>query len=170
MTHEIGGSMKLNERDVQHIIATHYYNTGVNLMIPNVYWGLNFNHELDLLVLSTSNYGTEIEIKTSVADCKKDIEKAHKHYDKRLKYLYFAVPSEIYEKCLDFIPENAGILVIHSINEEHKTRFVVDEKRKPVKNKSAVAFTSSEVLKIKTLLSMRYWSLLRSITIKKFKK
>ena len=47
-----------------------------NVIVPNVSWGIfrpgiGQLHEIDLLVLSGSNYATEVEIKVTKADLKR---------------------------------------------------------------------------------------------------
>ena len=46
-----------------------FFNYRANLIVPNISWGLGL-HECDLLVLTSSGYATEIEIKVSKADLK----------------------------------------------------------------------------------------------------
>ena len=57
-----------------------------HIVVPNVSYGLGFNHELDLLSISTpAHIGTEIEIKVSVSDLKRDAKKKHPHKDHRIR-------------------------------------------------------------------------------------
>ena len=50
--------------DIEIAIANHL-NTNQNLIVPNISYGLGFHYELDLLVVTKSNYADEIEIKIS---------------------------------------------------------------------------------------------------------
>lgn len=75
-----------------------------NIVVPNVDWGF-LNHEADLLVLSKSNYLTEVEIKRSWSDFMADFKKKHSHYDPKLSHLYYAVPSSIAQKVFDWLYE-----------------------------------------------------------------
>ena len=69
-----------------------YYRS--HYVVPNVYWGLDFYHELDLLSISKSGrVGTEIEIKVSKSDLKRDQEKRHGHRDSRISQLFFCWPT-----------------------------------------------------------------------------
>jgi len=65
-----------------------------HIVVPNVSWGF-LNHEADLLICSKDGYLTEIEIKRSWQDFKKDFKKDHTHDDEKLTYFYYAVPEKI---------------------------------------------------------------------------
>ena len=66
-----------------------------------------------MLALNKSGYATEVEIKVSVSDLKKDIHKKHAHIGgtwgrgiDKIKYLFFAIPEAIYNtETIDMIPE-----------------------------------------------------------------
>ena len=94
-------------------------------IIPNVYFGpFDGSHEFDLAVIRKSGYLVEVEIKRSVNDTIADSKKAHRHKDphNRIAELYFAVPEEIYEKCLPYIPDHAGILSLAGESGKFVTR------------------------------------------------
>src|SRR5262245_35861210 len=95
--------------EIETIIA---YKFGVrrNIIVPNVSWGLGL-HECDILIVSQSGYATEVEIKISKYDLKKDLVKGHGHANDKIKYLVFAIPEKI-EQHIDLIPAEAGIIVI----------------------------------------------------------
>ena len=63
------------------------FNYNQNLIVPCVGNGLNI-HECDLLILTNHNYATEIEIKVSIADLKKDLDKRHGHRSNKIKNLW----------------------------------------------------------------------------------
>jgi hypothetical protein len=90
------------------------------LVIPNVSWGF-LNYEADMLVVTKSRYCTEIEVKISMADWKKDFEKRkHKRglRDDRIKYQYYAAPTKLAERhtelelpeCLVYIAPRTWLL------------------------------------------------------------
>lgn len=90
-------------------------------IVPNVGFGLNL-HECDLLLMSDKGYLTEIEIKISKADLKKDQSKSHGHVSKRIKFLYFAVPERMQgDDCIALVPERAGIVVVRDRSKENRT-------------------------------------------------
>jgi hypothetical protein len=95
-----------------------YFNPRQNIIVPNVTGaGVNFGyvdylHECDVLALSRSGYATEVEIKVSKSDLKKDLQKQHAHDNKFIKQLYFAVPRNLVETAIDLLPENIGILCV----------------------------------------------------------
>lgn len=83
-----------------------------HIMVPNVYWGFDLRYEADLLILNKNNFISEIEIKTTLSDLKRDAGK-RKHTqdpDPRIKYLYFAFPQYLLEKSLPILPETVGII------------------------------------------------------------
>jgi hypothetical protein len=48
-----------------------------HIIVPNIYWGLGFGHELDMLVCNMkTKYCTEIEIKISKSDILADKKKS----------------------------------------------------------------------------------------------
>ncbi len=83
-----------------------------NLIVPRVSWGMGLRHECDLLILSNSNYATEIEIKVSRQDLKKDAEKPHGHASDKIARLFFAVPESLLDFARENIPENAGLYIV----------------------------------------------------------
>ena len=77
--------MKITTPEMECRLAD-YFGYRKNLIVPNVYWGLDM-HECDLLVLSQAGYATEIEIKISIADLRADAKKVHGHRSGgRIKY------------------------------------------------------------------------------------
>jgi len=98
------------------ILSARLFKPRQNLIIPNVSWGFGV-HECDLLVVSGSGYLTEIEIKISKSDLKKDLDKSHAHESKKIRYLYFAIPEKLLD-CTDLIPERAGIICCYKNKRE----------------------------------------------------
>jgi hypothetical protein len=130
-----------------------------HLVVPNVSWGLGFNHELDLLSISRAGFGTEIEIKISRYDLMRDKRKAHEHFDPRIRQLYFAGPEELRDDLFLYVPEKAGIITVHKLNAPRRQRYqaVVRRKAKPT---NAQAFKDADIVRLLRLGNMRYWSML----------
>lgn len=135
----------------------YYFSPRQNLIVPNVSWGFDI-HECDLLVMSPSGYLTEVEIKVSLSDLKKDGEKLHEHEDKRIKKLYFALPQYLYDKGKAYIPERAGILVVDPNHE-----FGVSEERPPMVQKDVRPLNIDEKYQLARLGAIRVWNLRRKI-------
>lgn len=131
-----------------------YFNIRINIVIPNVSWGFDI-HECDLLVVSKLGYLTEVEIKISLQDLKKDSKKRHGHRDDRIKALYFAIPSKM-AKYIEYIPPHAGILVINSKGKV----FLLS---KPKLNSKARVMNIEDKLKLLRLGTMRIWGLKKKI-------
>lgn len=139
--------------EIEIAIAEHY---GIrqNIIVPNISWGLGL-HECDLLVLSSSKYATEIEIKISISDLKKDAKKKHTHYSEKIKYLYFAIPSYL-AMHIEYIPKRAGIYVVNS---KHEVFCLA----KPVYNIGCRCFTEEEIFQLQRLGIIRTWSLRKKL-------
>ena len=136
-----------------------FFNYSINLIVPNVHWGMNM-HECDLLMVSKAGYCTEIEIKVSRADLKNDAKKRHGHFSNRIKCLYFAIPTYL-EHCIEFVPERAGIITVKPDEpEDWRPRCKII--RKPVPNK-ATKMPDAERYKVARLGALRIWSLKRRL-------
>ncbi len=141
--------MYTKTKGIEVAIAKHF-DYRRNLIVPNVSWGLGL-HECDVLIMSNHGFLTEIEIKVSLQDLKKDLKKSHGHNHKKIKYLYFAIPSKL-AKHIEYIPQKAGILVVNSKGKV----FVL---AKPQARPGAVALSQTEQFKMARLGAMRVWSL-----------
>lgn len=100
---------KITTLEMEVALAKHF-DFERNVVVPNISHSF-FNYELDLFIITKSRYGYEVEIKVSLSDLKKDLNKHHKHINPRIKYLYFAIPEKLINH-VDIIPSNAGILVV----------------------------------------------------------
>lgn len=129
-----------------------HFNVRRNIIVPNVYWGLGFYHELDMLVCYPSGYCTEVEIKVSKTDILADKKKKHGHNDERIRYLYFAVPESLKEYALEHIPKNAGLLIL---KEWDDGATFVEEVRKAKARKNAIPLTEEERIQLMRLGCMR---------------
>lgn len=143
------------------------FNIRQQLIIPNLWWGFDLKHECDLFVVSKSGYAAEVEIKVSVADVKRDLKKIHGHTDSRIKFLWFALPQEIYEKSIDYIPKYAGIITIEKFEDGYIGVYV---KRKPEQSQVFRKLKHEEVSQLQRLMAMRYWTLLNKYIKTKEKK
>lgn len=147
--------MSINTRQME-IALSRYFNCRLNLIVPNVSWGLrDLGHECDMLVIRPSGFAVEVEIKISRGDLIKDAKKWHQHKSELIRQLWFAIPEPL-QHCVKFIPEHAGILVARK-HEEHWIG--IDVLRHSPVNKSARSLTPEEILKVSSLGCMRIWSL-----------
>lgn len=146
----------MNARDIEIAVAN-YFNYRVNLIVPNVYWGMGLNHEADLLILSRAGYATEVEIKVSKADLARDSSKHHGHESDIVKAFWFAVPTILKDYALANIPEEAGLLEIWERKAgdsiQRRARMVKAPKLRPHSRK----FSDSEREQLARLAAMRYW-------------
>lgn len=139
-----------------------------NLIIPNCFmdYKAKISHECDILLINTTGYATEVEIKMSVSDFKADFKKKHKHDDERLKYLYYAVPHYIKDKCLELVPEYGGLM---SISKNKRGKFII-EIIKNAPKKTCRKFTLEEKYRFARLCSLKYWNAKIKYTKKETKK
>lgn len=126
----------------------------MNLIVPNVSWGL-VNHECDLLSMSKSGYLTEIELKVSKSDLMNDFKKSHTHYDKKIKYFYYAVPEELKAVALEVIPKEAGLIIAYKARNGH---IKADAIKSPIA-RPAKALSDKDQFQLARLGTMRIWSL-----------
>ncbi len=144
------------------ISVAKYFGIRQNTIVPNLFWGM-FDYELDLCVLTKTGYATEVENKSCRADLIKDKEKLHGHYNKMIKYLYFALPYHLL-KDIEHVPENAGILIVRyqeaweTYNFQRKAFFSCTRFREPKMNHNR-QWTDKERLKLFRLAAMRTWTL-----------
>jgi len=134
-----------------------------NIVVPNVWWGLGLNHECDLLVVTKFGWATEIELKISESDLKRDQLKLHKHESDKIKQIYFGVPNYLNHKN---IPENAGIIVVDS-EKKFGCQGRVKIIKQPKINKYARKLTHTEIEKLLVLGCMRIWKLKKDLLEKK---
>jgi len=153
-----------------------YYGVQQDILVPNV--TAFFRHEVDILKVTPAGYATEIEIKISKADLKKDAEKKHKHESNLLKYFYFAVPDYLVEFALLNIPDRAGLLSVSrvkragyraSINIYYDVPPIrVHVIREAKKNPIALKWSEEQVKKLLRIGVMRILGLKRKILKYKF--
>jgi hypothetical protein len=150
---------KITTPEIEVRIAS-FFDYRKNIIVPNVSWGVNL-HECDLLVIRSSGYGIEVEIKISKSDLRADAKKPHHHHDRmgRISELYFAMPDYMSD-CVEYVPEHAGILLISRHDERYLGLSIL---RKPTINKNRRKFTNEEILKVAHLGTMRIWNLKRNI-------
>ena len=149
------------------IALASWFDYRVNLIVPNVYWGFDLDmHECDLLIVSKAGYMTEVEIKISKADLKKDREKLHGHRNYRIKYLYFAVPEKLEAAALEFAPERAGIITVRdedNIPGVYPYHPKCKRIRAPTRIKNVSKMTDRERYKVARLGALRIWSLKQKV-------
>lgn len=148
----------LKSADIEHVLTGPYglFSFRKYLVVPNVWWGLGFNHECDLLCVTKSRIAHEIEIKVSVADLKVDLKKKHGHKSNKIRYLWFAMPEKVYERGKEYIPENAGIIIIKILGNK---KFIAKTIRKPMAKPASRSLSQDEIIKLGFLGTMRYWKM-----------
>lgn len=162
---------KMTEHQIQNILTG---NDGIIMprqhlaIIPNCYWGLDLNHEADLLTISKTRIATEYEIKVNYSDFKKDKAKHHGHRSDKINKLYYVAPGNLADRIKNELPENAGLVSIDLLpdgagKQYFRARKVLNAKKRP----SSRPITEKELLQVYRLISLRYWSLRQDIQTQK---
>lgn len=162
------------------------FNLRRNIVVPNVSWGL-LEYEADFVSLSKSGYLTEVEIKRSWEDFRKDFTKKHLHDDQRISYFYYCVPKSIANKVMDAlyvvepfdcgwrkykitgikegVPTNAGLITYDNHDwEGNECEWIgIDFIAYAGRRKAARKLTDQEQLKLAHLGCMRLWDLKKKI-------
>lgn len=141
--------------EIEIAIANHF-DIRKNIIVPNVSWGM-FGYELDLCILNCkSMYASEVEIKISKSDLKRDQKKyrPHERNGNLIRQLWFAMPEKL-RGCEDLVPERAGIIFVKFVN----NMGITYEYRRPKINKLARKWSIEEAFKLARLGTMRIWSL-----------
>jgi len=157
---------KWSETEIAGALAREYFDLRKNFVcVQNVSFGF-LNWEADLLVCSKNGFLTEVEIKVSAADWKKDHTKDKWRMIKkseadnkptRMKYFYYCAPKPLAERYKEFeIPEWAGVIEI-DYNSSHG-RYSFQVLKQAVERINNRKMTTEEMLKLARLGSMRAWS------------
>lgn len=152
--------MKIHTGDIEVAVAR-LINYRTHEIVPNVSWGLGLIHECDMLVLDKQGRFTEIEIKISMADLKKDFAKEHGHISEIISRLVYAFPIEMLEKALPLIPKECGIIVVTKRSESLylKEGYVAKWHRMCKYNPNKKKPSQSVIDNFRRLGLMRIWSL-----------
>lgn len=156
---------KLHAGHIEYAVVQ-LLNYRVYTIVPNVSWGMGFNHECDLLALDNKNRFTEIEIKVTASDLKADFKKAHGHRSEYISRLVYAMPMNLAEKYSDIIPKECGIIAVDVVTKSKwqtsdlvTYRVLVAEWWRQVKHAHTEEVPQKKILKFMQLGCMRIWSL-----------
>lgn len=106
----------MNESDIQYILGQHLFLR--KICIPNVsmYCVGKTEYEADFIYFDLkTRYITEVEIKTSIQDFRRDFKKKRYHDCANVKYLYYAIPRCVYSNHREEINNmlgDAGLILI----------------------------------------------------------
>lgn len=152
--------MKKWTADEIEIAVAHHFGVRQNIIVPNVSWGFGYlGHECDLLILSGSGYLTEIEIKVSKSDLKKDLEKQHNHKSDLIKSLYFAIPIDLLNYAIEVLPFEYGIITVEEMSPGNNPFNKAEIKRvSKIRNKFR-KIGDNEAMQLTRLGCMRIFSL-----------
>lgn len=132
-----------------------------HVIVPNVSWGLGLSHECDLLILDDKSRFTEIEIKISKHDLKRDFDKIHGHTSALITRLVYALPAELIEHAKAIIPEPCGIIAVKY--NEGRRKFEAEWTRRCRHRKRMKEIPEHTIRKFLELGCMRIWSLKQTL-------
>jgi hypothetical protein len=135
-------------------------NYRVYAIVPNVSWGWLRRHEADMIAVDDKLRATEIEIKISLQDLKKDFDKGHGHHDKKVGRLVYAVPEFLLENAIELVPKHCGIISVSQlIRKDVVVGFMARWYRQCRFSKDYEPITKDSYIKLLELGCMRIWSL-----------
>jgi hypothetical protein len=150
---------KCTANEIELYVAKHY-NPRVNLIVPNVSWGLGLSYECDLLIVRPSGYAIEIEIKVDKYDLRNDKNKRKwmlRGNNKTIKQTYFAVPKYLEDE-INNIPEGCGFMTVDHNSYNYYCGAVKILKSAKI-NKNVEKLSEKRIKKLGHLSAMRVWSL-----------
>jgi hypothetical protein len=130
-----------------------YFNWFQNTMMPE--WQVD-GGRADLVFISRAGYLTEIEIKVSMADWNHDAgkDKWKKNWRPNVSRFFYAVPETLENKIPDWLPPDAGVIVVRA----GKTRDMVQVVRE-AKRKRCLPIETKEIQYIHRQCYYRFWRL-----------
>lgn len=153
----------LCEHTFQMILGKHLYKQ--NICIPNVLM-LDTNrreYEADFLYFNLKSRSlTEVEIKLDIRDFLNDFNKNRYHDNPDVMYLYYCIPTDMYELYQDKIDSklgDAGLILINSVDtiESHFYEFGCFKKRAK-KRKGVSALSDEQVMRYMRIGCMKWVS------------
>jgi len=157
--------LKLTAKDIAWTIVNRskrfaLRSSNVFFLMENVSWGLFNWGEVDLLVCSKALYLTDIEIKTSISDLKADFKKKKwgvwGNFKRDIKYHYYAIPEDLYDKAkiiIDKHQPNSGIIVVKRNRFDTSCKIV----KKAVASKLAKPMKERNIINLARLAMFRHW-------------
>lgn len=140
----------LTERKIQQLLGKKLFLR--KICIPNVLmWRPhNTEYEADFIYFDLkTRYVTEVEIKTSIEDFRRDFQKNHQHDNCHVKYLYYAMPIEVYAlnktEVLDAIGNNGLILITYKVKKDGAIIEQVDFKKRAKARKEAIPLNQNKL-------------------------
>lgn len=140
----------MTESDIQNVLGKHLFRK--KICIPNVsmYCPGKTEYEADFIYFDLkTQYLTEVEIKTNIHDFRRDFKKKRYHDCKNVKYLYYAMPIEVYAlnktEVLDAIGNNGLILITYKVRKDGAIIEQVDFKKRAKARKEAIPLNQNKL-------------------------
>ena len=137
------------------------------LIIPNLSHALLIWGESDLVSISAAGFMSEYEIKTSVADLKRESKKrrwtnefCRRSFHRKIKTYSVVVPEDIADRALELMPEypasRARLLSVKRL--KHSNRLTIRTMIKAKARRQVDRVTDQERIKLGELAAMRLWN------------
>ena len=145
----------MNEKAIQKAIAVHL---GINYtVIPNVsFYGFHGSYEADLIWITDREYLTEVEIKCSIGDFRRDFQKHFYHSFNKVRTFYYALPKQLFDshkKEITMLSQKMGAGLI-IIDDNARVYF----HQKPIARKEAEKLTIEEKIKYLRVGCLKWWT------------
>lgn len=150
--------MKIHAGHIEVAVAR-LLNWRLYTIVPNVSWGLGLSHECDMLALDAEGRFTEIEIKVTASDLKRDFLKPHGHCGKYISRLVYAMPETLCEKYADIVPRRCGIISVTTANGKHENPIPKAAWWRQARHAQMEKPPPKTVAKFMALGCMRIWTL-----------
>lgn len=131
------------------------------IAVPNVSWGWDLRYEADLITISKVGLCVETEIKISRSDLIVDRQKRkwRDGLDQRIGKFYYAVPEDLRDDAINYIPEYCGLITVKPGSPTTASLPRAEVIRRAAVIKTALKPTTVEINKLLHLGIMRYWDL-----------
>jgi len=128
-----------------------------HLCVPNVSWSL-LPYEADLICVTQSGYMIEVETKISMADLKRDADKAkwrYRQFHELVSRFYYAVPMALFNhpRFMDHVRDGAGVIAVDRSN-----RGLIGWTKREALRTNARALTKDEQFALARVGTFRIWA------------
>lgn len=166
MDQEIEGVLVNAKTVLWHLGLAHYSPVHYRrcfCVIPNASWGMGLPFEADVLAINKSGYMTEVEIKVSMSDWRKDMEK-RKHllgHQSHVRRFYYAAPMKLAKRYqeIEGLPAYAGVIGVGSENLDSAAHLEILKSAEV--NTSARRLRDKEMMNAARLSALRVWTMIR---------
>lgn len=106
--------MKIRTKEIEIALLQHF--SQMPYLLTCTYFS---GYESDFIFINGNDHITDVEIKITLSDFKKEFKKKKIHTffnsiaQNKIKHYYFAVPDYLYPKIKDLVPDWAGVIIVN---------------------------------------------------------